>query len=85
MPHIDTLQAFDNLVNSGVSEKEARAYVRNLESSFNKHEIIISGNSIKAALRDLEINLGNKIDTKFNILILGYLMLLFTKILVDSL
>ena len=35
MAHIDTLKAFDELVTSGVPEKEARAQISVLEKSFD--------------------------------------------------
>lgn len=70
MAHIDTLQYFENLVSSGVPEEQAKAQVHALNASFDNV-------ATKDDLFNLEYRLENKIDSKFNmLLILGGAMFL---------
>lgn len=54
MSHIDTLQAYEDLVASGVPEKEAKAHVHTLEKSFDS---VVTTESLAIALKSLEYDL----------------------------
>ena len=59
MSHIDTLKNYDDLINSGVHEKEARAHINALDKSFDN---VVTKDYLDSKLRLLYI-LGTAIFT----------------------
>ncbi len=63
MAYIDTLKAFDDLVASGINEKQARTQVNVLDSSFNGIANKLDSFATKDDLKNLEERLDNDITT----------------------
>lgn len=59
MSHIDTLQTYEDLVNSGVPEQQAKAHVHSLDKSFDN---VVTKDYLDSKLRLLYI-LGAAIFT----------------------
>ena len=56
MANIDTLQAFENLISAGISEREAKAQVHLLNNALN-------GVATKEDLNNLEKRIDSKLST----------------------
>jgi hypothetical protein len=66
MSHIDTLKVYEDLVESGVPETQAKAHVHSLDKSFDG---VVTTESLSIALKglefDLKIFLGGEIGLLF--------------------
>lgn len=68
MSHIDTLQVYEDLKESGVSEKEAKAHVKALNASF---DTVVTESNLKNEL----LNLEHRLKMFFVYLVGGSLLL----------
>ena len=81
MAHIDTLETFDKLVESGIPESQARAQINALEKSFDsvatkddlnlmekdlKREIKEVERDLKKEIKEVEKDLTNKLENGNN-------------------
>lgn len=68
MVHIDTLQAYENLVASGIPEKEAKAQVHELNAAFDG---VATKEDLTHGLKDL----GKDLKIFFGYIILSFIAL----------